>query len=197
MNFEYDPACHKRSNVKELLDDDDDNNEAEVHSCPECSKSFRRKFNLNVHWKSVHQGYKRQLVQPACQKDPQKGRTRNPKNYQTHKILQDKELKFKDDKELLDDDDNDEAGKKKGEHTEKERCLDCGKIFKNSQSLYGHRRDKHTREAEVHSCPECGKSFGRKFNLQVHRKSVHQGYKLQLVQPARQKDPQKGRARAR
>ena len=47
------------------------------------------------------------------------------------------------------------------------KCLDCGKIFKNKDSLSSHRRDKHSGVTKVHSCPECGKEFGRKHNLKV------------------------------
>ena len=54
-------------------------------------------------------------------------------------------------------------------------CFDCGKIFKSRHSLFGHRREIHSGETEVHSCPECGKTFGRKRNLKAHRESQHYG----------------------
>ena len=56
-----------------------------------------------------------------------------------------------------------------------EKCLDCGKIFKNKHSLKGHRRELHSGVTETHSCPECGKKFGQKRYLKAHRESLHYG----------------------
>jgi len=52
-------------------------------------------------------------------------------------------------------------------------CQDCGASFSSDRSLYGHRREKHSRLPQVFPCPECGKEFSRKFNLKAHINTLH------------------------
>ncbi|XP_038245272.1 zinc finger protein 436-like isoform X1 [Dermochelys coriacea] len=168
------PVCAPRANGTASPDVEDSSvpKKEKPHKCPECGKSFRRKWDLTKHQRT-HSG-ERPYPCTDCSKS-----FSHVSNLIKHQRIHTGERPFACNicgrsftlKQVLVRHQRIHTGERPF------ACTDCDKSFKDKQKLTIHQRI-HTGE-RPYVCADCGKSFGQSQRLKTHRR-IHTGEKPYL-----------------